>query len=91
MSRFYFWWNGMPRQGRTGWTLVTVGVAYILYFLKARLFEVGPPIANKEWFYVVSMLVLIVLGTINIRMAEMRMRNQGTLPLVDPNSVRPRK
>ena len=29
------------------------------------------------------MLVLIMLGTINVRMAEMRERNQKTMPLVD--------
>ena len=23
--RLYAWWNGMARQGRTGWTLVIVG------------------------------------------------------------------
>jgi hypothetical protein len=83
--RFYAWWNGMPRQGRTGWTLVVVGTVYVLYFLKARLFETGPAITGKEWFTCTAMLVLIVLGTINIRMAEMRQRRQGTLPLVDPN------
>jgi len=43
----YVWWNSMPRQKRTGWTLVTVGLVYILYFLKARLFETGPVITNK--------------------------------------------
>ena len=80
----------MARQGRTGWTLVTVGTVYILYFLKTRLFATGAPITNKEWFYCVAMLVMIVLGTINIRMAEMRARRQGTLPLFDPNA-RPRK
>jgi uncharacterized membrane protein HdeD (DUF308 family) len=80
----------MPRQGRTGWTLVVVGVVYILYFFKARLFETGPEITRKEWFYFIAMLVLIMLGTINIRMAEMRERRQGTLPLVDPN-LRSRK
>ena len=26
-----------------------------------------------------------MLGTINIRMAEMKERNQKTLPLIDPN------
>ena len=88
MTRFYFWWNGMTRQGRTGWTLVTVGTVYVLYFLKARLFEVGPPITGKEWATVVGMVVLIMLGTINIRMAEMRARNQGTLPLVPPDQQR---
>ena len=40
--------------------------------------------------YFGSMIVLIMLGTINIRMAEMRERRQGTLPLVDPN-LRSRK
>ena len=48
--RLYAWWTGMARQGRTGWTLVIVGTVYILYFLKARLFAAGAPIANKEWF-----------------------------------------
>ena len=85
MTRFFAWWHSMSRQGRTGWTLVTLGTVYILYFLKARLFETGPEISRKEWFYVIAMLVLIVLGTVNIRMAEMRARRQGTLPLIpDP-------
>ena len=84
--RFYAWWSGMPRQGRTGWTLVVFGTGYILYFLKARLFATGAPITNKEWFVFAGMFVLIMLGTINIRMAEMKARRQGTLPLVDPNA-----
>ena len=83
--RLYAWWSGMPRQGRTGWTLVVFGTGYILYFLKARLFVAGPPITNKEWLVFGGMFVLIMLGTINIRMAEMRMRRQGTLPLIDPS------
>ena len=81
----YVWWNSMPRQKRTGWTLVVVGVGYILYFLKARLFAAGAEITNKEWFYFGAMIVLIMLGTINIRMAEMKERNQKTMPLIDPN------
>ena len=88
--RLYAWWSGMPRQGRTGWTLVVFGTGYILYFLKARLFVAGPPITNKEWLVFGGMFVLIMLGTINIRMAEMKARRQGTLPLVDPN-LRSRK
>ena len=80
----------MSRQGRTGWTLVIFGAGYLIYFFKARLFEVGPEITRKEWFVCAGMLVLIVLGTINIRMAEMRERRQGTLPLVD-TSPRSRK
>ncbi len=81
--RLYGWWTGMSRQGRTGWTLVIVGTGYVLWFLKARMFETGPPIAGKEWFYFIAMLVLIMLGTINIRMAAMRERNQKTMSLID--------
>ena len=81
----YVWWNSMPRQKRTGWTLVIAALVYILYFLKARLFAAGAEITSKEWFYVVGMLVLIMLGTINIRMAEMKERNQKIMPLIDPN------
>jgi xanthine/uracil/vitamin C permease (AzgA family) len=80
----------MSRQGRTGWTLVIFGAGYLLYFFKARLFETGPEITRKEWVICIGMLVLIMLGTINIRMAEMKERRQGTLPLVDPN-LRSRK
>ena len=87
MIRLYAWWSGLSRQGRTGWTLVIVAVVYLLYFFKTRLFETGPEITRKEWFYCIAMLVLLVLGTINIRMAEMRERNQGTLPLVDPDRI----
>ena len=83
--RLYAWWTGMPRQGRTGWTLVIFGTGYVLYFLKARLLATGAPITNKEWFVFGGMFVLIMIGTINIRMAEMRERRQGTLPLIDPN------
>ena len=81
----YVWWNSMPRQKRTGWTLVIVALAYILYFLKVRLFAAGAQITNKEWFYFGAMFVLTVIGTINIRMAEMKERNQKIMPLVDPN------
>ena len=65
-------------------------LVHILYFLQARLFIEGAPITTREWLYCVGTLVLIVLGTINIRMAEMLERRQGTLPLVDPN-LRSRK
>jgi len=86
--QLYTWWHGMPRQKRTGWTLVIVGVGYLIYFFKARLFEIGPEITRREWFYCIAMLVLFVIGTINIRMAEMKERNQKTMPLIDPSSHR---
>jgi hypothetical protein len=86
--RLYAWWSGLSRQGRTGWTLVIVAVVYLVYFLKARLFETGPEITRKEWFTVVAMIVLVMLGTINIRMAEMRERNQRPMPLIDPSQIK---
>jgi hypothetical protein len=81
----YVRWFSMPRQKRTGWILVAVGTGFLLYFFKARLFTVGTEITNREWFLVIADIVLIMLGTINIRMAEMKERNQKTLPLIDPN------
>ena len=83
MIRFFVWWNGMSRQKRVGWTLVIVSVGYMLWFLKARVFETGPMISGKEWLYFGLMIGLLMLGTVNIRMAEMRERNQKIMPLID--------
>ena len=78
-------WNAMSRQRRTGWTIIFISIAYFLYFLKARVFGVGPEISRKEWFYFFAMIGGLILGTINVRMAEMRERNQKILPLVGDN------
>jgi hypothetical protein len=60
------------RQKRTGWLLVIVSGAYALWFLKARLLTVGPPIAPKEWTIFLSMTVCFFIGTMNVRMAAER-------------------
>lgn len=70
------WWTEMSRQKRVGWTIIVVSLAYIAYFLKTRLFAPGPTIATKEWFYLVLMFGGVMLGTINVRMAEIRERKQ---------------
>jgi hypothetical protein len=75
-------WNGMSRQKRVGWLILLISLGYGLYFLKARIFGMGPEITRKEWLYFILTFVGILLGTINLRMAEMRERNQKTLPLV---------
>ena len=63
----------MPRQGRTGWTLVIVGVGYIAVFPQgAAVRDRAADHHARSGSTVVGMLVLIMLGTINIRMAEMR-------------------
>jgi hypothetical protein len=82
------WWNGLARQKRTGWLIIAVSVFYILYFLKGRLLAPGAPVVTKEWVWFTLSFVGIMLGTINIRMAEMRERNQQTLPLIDPGKIK---
>ncbi len=82
------WWNGLTRQGRTGWLLIAVCVVYILYFIKGRLLVGGDPIKTKEWVFFGLSFAGIMIGTINIRMAEMRLRNQEFLPLGDPGRMK---
>jgi hypothetical protein len=83
MRALLSWWNGMSRQKRIGWTIILFSLGYILYFLKVRLFAAGPEISKKEWVYFILMFGFIMLGTVNIRMAEMRERNQKIMPLSD--------
>ena len=78
-------WNAMGRQRRTGWMIIFISIGYFLYFLKVRVFGVGPEISRKEWFYFFAMFGGLILGTINVRMAEMRERNQKIMPLVGEN------
>jgi hypothetical protein len=90
MWRAVLRWNAASRQRRTGWLILTISLVYILYFLKARLFAGIVPIATKEWVYFALSFIGIMIGTINIRMADMRERNQRTMPLVDPDKIKNR-
>ncbi len=65
------------RQKRTGWLLVAISAVYLVYFLKVRLFSAGLPIEKKEWFYFAAMIVILMLGTANIRLAIMRERKKA--------------
>ena len=67
------------RQKLIGWNLVVVSVAYIAYFLRVRLFMPGPIIERKEWVQFVGSFVILMLGTINVRMAAMRERRRKGL------------
>jgi hypothetical protein len=60
------------RQKRTGWLLVAISGAYLIWFIKTRLFTAGVPIDKKEWLYFGAMLVCLMLGTANLRLAAMR-------------------
>ena len=68
------------RQKRTGWLLVAVSTLYLVWFLKVRLFSAGLPIERREWIYFAGMIVILMLGTANIRMAAMRERRSAEQP-----------
>ena len=65
------------RQKITGWVLILVSGGWLLLFLRTRLLTAGVPLEKKEWVYFVSMIVLLVIGTINVRMAAMRERRRN--------------
>ncbi len=62
----------MNRQRIVGWILVVVAGAYVIYFLKTRLMSPGLAIEKKEWLQFGGMMLCLVLGTINVRLAAMR-------------------
>jgi hypothetical protein len=70
----------ISRQKIVGWVLVIVSIAYIAYFLRVRLFAPGPMIEKKEWVQFIGTFVILMLGTINVRLAAMRERRRKDLP-----------
>ncbi len=68
------------RQKRTGWLLIAVSAAYLVYFVKVRLLVAGLPVERKEWFYFAGMIVCLMLGTANVRLAAMRERRKAEQP-----------
>jgi len=70
----------ISRQKVVGWILIVVSVVYIAWFLKVRLFEVGPVVEKKEWVQFIGSFVILMLGTINVRMAAMRERRRKGSP-----------
>ena len=70
----------ISRQKIVGWVLVIVSIGYIAYFLRVRLFAPGPMIEKKEWVQFIGTFVILMLGTINVRLAAMRERRRKGLP-----------
>ena len=64
------------RQKRTGWLLIAISAAYLVYFLKVRLLTAGLPIEKKEWIYFGGMILCLMMGTANVRFAMMRERRK---------------
>jgi hypothetical protein len=65
-------WLGVSRQKLVGWILIIVAGLYVVYFLKVRLLTAGPVIEKKEWVQFIGMIALLMIGTINVRMAAKR-------------------
>jgi hypothetical protein len=70
----------ISRQKVVGWILIIVSAAFIVYFLRVRLFSGGPALEKKEWVHFVGSILILMLGTINVRMAAMRERRRKGLP-----------
>ena len=70
----------ISRQKVVGWILIIVSIAFIAWFVRVRLLDVGPVVAKKEWVQFIGSVVILVLGTINVRMAAMRERRRKGSP-----------
>jgi hypothetical protein len=70
----------IDRQKLIGWIIVMAGAGYVVYFLKIRLIEPGPALQTKEWTQFFVSIVLIMIGTANVRLAAMRARRRRGLP-----------
>jgi hypothetical protein len=68
----------MTRQKLVGWVLIVVSTAYLVYFLKVRLFTLGPFIEKREWLQFVGCVVTLMLGTINVRLAARNAAGRNT-------------
>jgi len=68
------------RQKITGWILVVVSTAFILYFLKVRLFGTGAALERKEWFQLIVSIVVLMIGTMNVRLAARRAERRKGRP-----------
>ena len=70
----------IDRQKLIGWALVIASSAFIAYFLRTRLFAVGPAVDKKEWLQFGGSIVIFMLGTMNVRLAAMRARKRDGSP-----------
>jgi hypothetical protein len=62
------------RQKIVGWVLIAVSAAYLVYFWRVRMMAAGAPIAGKEWFNLITCMALLMIGTMNVRLAARRQR-----------------
>jgi hypothetical protein len=67
----------ISRQKVVGWLLIVMSVGYLVYFWKAKLLGTGPALEKADWLRLIGFVVLLVIGTINVRLAAMRERNRN--------------
>jgi len=69
----------ISRQKLVGWILIVVSAFFIAWFLRDRLFTPGPIIEKKEWVQFIGSIIILMLATINVRMAAQRERRRKGL------------
>jgi hypothetical protein len=62
----------IDRQKLVGWILVVVSGAFLAWFIKVRLLGSGPVLEKKEWVQFIGSIVILMLGTMNVRLAARR-------------------
>jgi hypothetical protein len=62
----------IDRQKLVGWILIVVSAVFIAYFVKVRMIETGPAIEKKEWVQFIGSIVILMIGTMNVRLAAIR-------------------
>jgi hypothetical protein len=69
----------IDRQKLVGWVLIVVSAGFLIYFLRTRLFAFGPPLEKGEWIRFFLFLGLLMIGTMNVRLAAMRDRRRNEM------------
>jgi hypothetical protein len=64
------------RQKITGWIMVAVSSVYLSYFFRIKVMGTGPLLTRQDWFNVITAVVVLIIGIINVRLAAMREQNR---------------
>ena len=65
------------------WAFLLLGLSVpllLLYFLKVRLLGTGPALEKKEWVQLVISVAVLVIGTMNVRLAARRAERRKGRP-----------
>ena len=80
---------GIDRQKLIGWGIVLFAGGSLLYLFKMRLLTAGPPLERKEWMQGIGMFLLLMVGSVNIRMAAMRDEQKKRARLQSKGDISP--